>query len=100
MEGQHTIDVGILAAPVIVEFLKQASEVANIDYKLSHNDIEKAKKVKTIDSRLLEQVLMEMEENKGTPTEEDIEIAVEETKIANKGLMSKKMDNKGDLNGI
>tara|TARA_R100001377_G_scaffold16786_1_gene8451 strand:+ start:1371 stop:1928 length:558 start_codon:yes stop_codon:yes gene_type:complete len=100
MEGQHTIDVGILAAPVIVEFLKQASEVANIDYKLSHNDIEKAKKVKTIDSRLLEQVLMEMEENKGTPAEEDIEIAVEETKIANKGLMSKKMDNKGDLNGI
>ena len=30
MEGEHTIDIGILAAPVLVEYLKQACEVSDI----------------------------------------------------------------------
>jgi hypothetical protein len=46
MEGEHTIDVGILASPIIVEYLKQASEVADIDYKLSAQDIRKQKNLK------------------------------------------------------
>ena len=73
MEGEHTIDVGILASPIIVEYLKQASEVADIDYKLSAQDIRESKETKKIDSRLLEEVLEERKKQKDSPMSEELE---------------------------
>ena len=48
MEGEHTIDVGILASSIIVEYLRGAAEVSNIDYKLSNLDIIESKKPNTL----------------------------------------------------
>lgn len=97
MEGEHTIDIGILAAPVLVEYLKQACEVSDIKYNLSHIDAEKARKPKAIDNRLLEEVLREMKDEKDSPIQEQLETSAEEIKSESKGLMSrkpKKEDNK------
>jgi len=102
MEGEHTIDVGILASPVIVEYLKQASEIAKIDYNLSEVDIKKKTETKRIDSRLLDEVLKEMEqEEKGSPISEEIEESAEDIKASSKkGLMAKRKNNEDDADGI
>lgn len=89
MEGEHTIDIGILASPIIVEYLKQAAEVAQIDYKLSAQDIREAKETKKISSQLLEEVLEEKE--KDTPMSEELEASAQEIKTSSKkGLMAKR----------
>ena len=101
MEGEHTIDVGILASPVIVEYLKQASEVAKFEYKLSEEEIRKEKEPKRIDSRILEEVLQEMEQQKSnTPIVEDIETSAKDIKTSSKGLMARKPDIKGDTDEL
>jgi len=97
MEGEHTIDVGILASPIIVEYLKQASEVAGIDYKLSAQDIRESKETKKIDSRLLEEVLEERKKQKDSPMSEELEASAQEIKTSSKkGLMAKR-ENVGDI---
>lgn len=91
MEGEHTIDIGILASPVIVEYLKQAAEVAKIDYKLSAQDIRKAKETNKISSQLLEEVLEERKKQKDTPMSEELEASAQEIKTSSKkGLMAKR----------
>ena len=40
MEGEHSLDVGILASPVIVEYLKQIAESSKLDYKLTDADMD------------------------------------------------------------
>ena len=56
-----------------------------------------ARKPKAIDNRLLEEVLREMEDEKDSPIQEELETSAEEIKSESKGLMSrkpKKEDNK------
>jgi len=89
MEGEHTIDIGVLASPVIVEYLKQAAEVAKIDYKLSDINVRKDREPKKIDNRLLEEVLKEIEQEKDSPITEDIEESAKEIKANRKGLMAR-----------
>ena len=98
MEGEHTIDIGVLASPVIVEYLKGAAEVSKIDYKISDIDVKSAREPKKIDSRLLEEVLDEMEKGEDSPITEDIETSAKEIKSSSKGLMARK--NKDDKDGI
>jgi|TARA_R110002126_G_scaffold226527_2_gene371185 hypothetical protein len=99
MEGEHTIDTGILASPVIVEYLKQACELSNIDYKLSAEDVKKQSEKKKISSMLVEEVLKEMEQEEDSPISDVIETSAEEIKESNKGLMARK-NNKDDKDGI
>lgn len=99
MEGEHSIDVGVMASPVIVEYLKQASEVAQINYNLSDSDIRKRQEQPKIDNRLLEEVLNEIKKEEDSPITKGIEASAEEIKTSNKGLMSRK-NNKDDKNGI
>ena len=99
MEGEHSIDVGILASPVIVEYLRQAADISNINYNLSDAAIKNKKEAPKIDNRLLEEVLKEIEKEESSPITEDIEESAEEIKTASKGLMSKK-NNKDDKDGI
>jgi hypothetical protein len=100
MEGEHTIDIGILASPVIVEYLKQASEVAKIDYKLSDIDIRKEREPKKISSRLVDEVLKEIEEEDKKPVDKDIEESAREIKKTNKGLMARKSNKEDMQDGI
>ena len=99
MEGEHTIDIGILAAPVIVEYLKQASEVAKIKYKISDQEVRAETVPKKINGRLLEEVLKEMEQIKDSPETEELEESAQDIKTASKGIMARKTDIKGDNNG-
>ena len=88
MEGEHSLDVGILASPVIVEYLKQIAETSKLDYKLTDADVRAAKKQKTIDSRLLEEVLKELDKPKAI--DDTIEESVETVETEAKGLMSRR----------
>ena len=88
MEGEHSLDVGILASPVIVEYLKQIAESSKLDYKLTDADVRAAKKRKTIDSRLLEEVLKELDKPKAI--DDTIEESVEIVETETKGLMSRR----------
>tara|TARA_R110002012_G_scaffold294004_1_gene489862 strand:- start:580 stop:1125 length:546 start_codon:yes stop_codon:yes gene_type:complete len=99
MEGEHTIDTGILASPVIVEYLKQACEISNIEYKISAEEVKKQTESKKISSMLVEEVLKEMEQEQDSPISDAIETSAEEIKESNKGLMSRK-NNKDDSDGI
>ena len=100
MEGEHTIDIGVLASPVIVEYLKQASEVSKINYKLSAQDIREARKPKKIDDRLLEEVLREKKEQKDSPMIDELEASAKEIKTSSKkGLMSKKENIEDSIDG-
>jgi hypothetical protein len=83
MEGEHSLDIGILASPVIVEYLKQMAEAGQIDYKLTADDVRADKKVEKIDGRLLEKVLSELDE----PSIKEESIKEPDEK---KGLMSKR----------
>jgi hypothetical protein len=100
MEGEHTIDIGVLASPVIVEYLKQASEVAKIDYKLSDVDIRKEREPKKISSRLVDEVLKEIEEEDKKPIDKDIERSAREIKKTSKGLMARKSNKEDMQDGI
>tara|TARA_R110001583_G_scaffold113779_1_gene264261 strand:- start:811 stop:1365 length:555 start_codon:yes stop_codon:yes gene_type:complete len=100
MEGEHTIDIGVLASPVIVEYLKQASEVSKINYKLSAQDIREAREPKKIDDRLLEEVLREKKEQKDSPMIDELEASAKEIKTSSKkGLMSKKENIEDSIDG-
>lgn len=98
MEGEHSIDIGILASPVIVEYLRQASSAANIDYNLSDASIRSKTEEKTIDNRLLEEVLQEMKEEGDSPLTQTIQESAKEIKTSSKGLMARK--NKDTEDGI
>ena len=75
--------------------------MSKIDYKISDQQIKKEKTPKRIDSRMLEEVLKEMEKQEDTSDiSENIETSAQDIKISNKGLMSKKIDKKGDGYGI
>ena len=99
MEGEHTIDVGIIASSVLVEYLKQACEISNINYKLSSEDVKKQTETKKISSMLVEEVLKEIKQEEDSPISDVIESSAEEIKESNKGLMSRK-NNKDDSDGI
>ena len=100
MEGEHTVDIGVLASSVIVEYLKGAADVSKIEYKLTDTDVRESGKTKTINSRLLEEVLKEMEQEKDSPIDEQLEESAKEVKESSKGLMSKKVEEKDIDNGI
>ena len=38
MQGVHSIDVGILVSPILVEFMKGMAEIAEIEYNLGDKD--------------------------------------------------------------
>lgn len=86
MEGEHSLDIGILASPVIVEYLKQLAEAGKIDYKLTDGDVRAETVKEKIDGRLLEKVLNDLENDK--PMEK--EIKKDKIEEEPKGLMSKR----------
>lgn len=51
MQGLHTVDVGVLASPVITEIIKTAAELNDVDYVLT---MEEADSKNTIDKDVAE----------------------------------------------
>jgi len=97
MEGKHSIDVGMLVLPVIMEMIMYIAEAEGIDYV---SGLEKDKKLR---STLIKSALIRLEEEtqkqdkepeqeKGTEVLEQLEDSVEleaDTQDVRKGLMGR-----------
>lgn len=81
MEGNHTIDVGILVLPVIEELLMAVADMHNSEYTESIDSVFKENVVSRRQARL---AVQEMQKSKATPTVEPTEQP--------KGLMAKPKD--------
>jgi hypothetical protein len=76
MKGIHSIDVGFLAVPVIVELIKTIAEMNDVKYVLSAEDM---RKYTEIDESLAQDVIREMKQ--------DVSESLD--KPVRKGLMAK-----------
>lgn len=81
MKGIHTIDVGFLVMPIIVELLITLAELNNVKYFITP---EEELKGKVLDRNLVEKIVNSLE-----ATEIKTEEAVKSLATSSKGLMSK-----------
>jgi hypothetical protein len=83
MKGIHTIDVGFLVMPIIVELLITLAELNNIKYYITAEDELKGK---VLDRSIVEKVVNSTEEK---DSEVKTEEAIKSLASSSKGLMSK-----------
>jgi hypothetical protein len=80
MQGIHTVDVGFLVTPILVEMIKTIAELNDVSYVVSRD--EKTKR-DTVDPRVLAELIQEMKKSNTS------EPMVEEEKPSAKGLMAR-----------
>lgn len=106
LDGRHSIDISLIVAPIIHEFIKTTADRVGIDYEEGFpDDSEERINVKyAINERKAQKMIAEykdkeegMEELEAIPTETTEVIMVEETTDAPKGLMSRMSKLEGDL---
>jgi len=103
MDGQHSIDVSLIIAPVIHEFIKTTADKAGIDYEEGFpDDSEKRKAVKyQINSIKAKKMIAEYRSNPNKEPEavsmEVEEVMPEPMDEAPKGLMSRMSKLEGDI---
>jgi hypothetical protein len=79
MKGYHTVDLGFLVTPILVEMIKTIAELNDVSYVVSYEDKSKAEQV---NPRVLKQLMNDMKAKvKANP-----EFVVEQPR---KGLMAK-----------
>ena len=66
MEGIHSIDVGVMATPVLIEFIMLIGDSAKIDYETGLEDENKAMK-KALVNRAMKQFKKESAKNTSEP---------------------------------
>jgi len=83
MEGYHTIDISVLIAPVVRELIMYVGDMNNVDYIVSYEEMQKAKRVPY---KLAKDIVNEVmqESGKEKPAEK-----VEEKPLG-RGLMAKR----------
>ena len=88
MEGLHTVDVGVLVSPVIVEMIMFIADSADIKYVTGLDNPEKDKVSPAKISKIIKELREEMDEKETevTDTEEE-EMSIQEEP---KGLMSRR----------
>jgi len=59
MEGVHSIDVGMLVAPILVEFMKNMAELAEVEYNLG--DVDKGES--DLDPQLIDKAMATLKTN-------------------------------------
>ena len=97
MEGVHSIDVGVLVTPVIIEFIKLIGDSSNVKYKSGEEEIDDKTK-KRLSDKALAKFKMEIEEkNNEDISEPDNKMPVQEDTVPEKetpelssGLMSRR----------
>ena len=87
MEGKHTVDVGMLVTPLLMELLMMLAESAGIEYDSGLNDPEENKTKPTFFAKYLRQYNKKLEE---TDIDTLIEEEVEENDKQPTGLMSRR----------
>lgn len=87
--GIHTVDVGMIAAPVVHEFVKQAADAAGIEYDDGMNEgTEKEKRKRMRASLMAQKKLKEMDIEPPQPQQEE-EPAPEPEMEQRRGLMAR-----------
>lgn len=79
MKGYHTVDLGFLVTPILVEMIKTIAELNDVSYIVSYDDQMKTERVSP---RVIKQLIDEMK----TKVEANPETVVKESR---KGLMAK-----------
>ena len=85
MEGVHSIDVGVLMLPIVVEMLKFVAESNKVEYVTGMEE----RKVKPNEEITTALAMKELNEEKGVPEQPMEEEPVGETQL--KGLMARSM---------
>lgn len=92
MEGMHTIDVGLLVLPVLVEMMMLVGDSAKIDYDSGLDDkapMNKGKTRNTLVAKTARKLQIKLN-NKSDEPEKEEEVTEEEPKKEDKGLMSRR----------
>ena len=97
VDGRHSIDISLIIAPVVHEFIKSTADKAGIDYDEGiPDDTEERKNVQyEINEVKARKMLAEYEEDTDGPDMDDVEEeteveeTIEETEAAPAGLMSR-----------
>ena len=93
MEGKHTIDVGVLVQPVIVEFLKGIADITDTKYTMS---ADKDFRDKDVTEGMLNNVTKELQESLPKEQQSEINTLVDQSMDTEeeveepKGLMSRR----------
>lgn len=85
MEGIHSVDVGVLVSPVIMEMIMFIAESAGVDYVTGLDDPQEGVISKTKMAKIMKQLEAEMEDTEG----KEVPSVVEE-KEEPKGLMARR----------
>lgn len=67
MQGIHSVDVGIIAFPIIAEIIKTIGDISGVGYKTSREDLQKPK---AVSDKMLKEIIAEVRssvENKEEP---------------------------------
>lgn len=89
MEGVHTIDVGILVSPVIVENLRLIADSAEVEYRVGTEEVEQSP-----DDLDMQTVMMSIQRERGNVDEAPVESGNEDNEAAvdrPKGIMARRM---------
>ena len=97
MEGRHTLDVGILVAPVLIETMATFAEMAGVEYVVGNEErdtpetsegmIQRAMQAVSATKKTEEPMMEEQEELEEMPSEEE---SMMEEMPTRKGLMARK----------
>lgn len=92
MEGRHSLDVGILIAPVLVETMIAFAEMAEIDYVVGNEDRETPEERTELVNRAVKKIKQSEDSEEDMATEEELPEEVEEMIEADepKGLMARR----------
>ena len=87
MEGKHSVDVGVLITPVIIEMLSFLAESAGVEYKIQA-EVDRSDKISDAKMAKIIQKLELAEANKEEDTKQETEEATTEEPTS--GLMSRR----------
>jgi len=85
MQGIHSIDVGILINPILVEFMKGMAEIAEIEYNLGDKD-----KDEEPDPQLLQLAMKELKESEDVIEQVSTDTQEEMIEEEPQGLMARR----------
>ena len=85
MQGVHSIDVGILINPILVEFMKGMAEIAEVEYNLGDKD-----KDEEPDPQLLQLAMKELKESEDVIEQASTDTQEEMIEEEHQGLMARR----------
>jgi len=90
MEGVHTVDVGMLVLPMLMEMIMMVGDSAGIEYDSGMTDTSKPKTRDTLIARVISDYEKEIEDVDLTDDTPDVETKEEEVMEEPKGLMARR----------